>query len=76
MGIEVGTGEISGLAERSEREIERLYEGLPSEIKEQLDKLKYTTYAKLTELGPITEEDKKKILQDIDRFFKKESGEG
>jgi hypothetical protein len=32
--------------------------------------------AKPTEPGPITEEEKKKILEDIDRFFKKEPEEG
>jgi len=32
------------------------------------------TYAKPSEPEPITEEDKKKILQEIDRLFKKEPG--
>jgi len=76
IGIGIEMEEISDLAERSEREIERLYERLPSEIKEQLDKLRYVTYAKPIEPGPITEEDKKKILEDIDRFFKEEPTEG
>jgi len=76
IGIGIEMEEISDLAERSEREIESLYERLPSQIKEQLDKLRYVTYAKPAEPGPITEEDKKKILEDIDRFFKGEPREG
>jgi hypothetical protein len=40
------------------------------QIREQFDKPKVPS-AKPTEPGPITEEEKKKILEDIDRFFKK-----
>jgi len=52
-----------------------LYDSFPSDIKEQLDRLKHVTYAEPTEPGPITEEDKRKILEDIDQFFKREPGE-
>ena len=75
LGIEIEMSGIDELTERSEREVENLYERFPPEIKEQLDKLKYVTYAKPTEPGPITEEDKKKILEDIDKFFKKKPKE-
>jgi len=66
---------ITAIVERSEREIERLYEMVPPEIKEQLDKLKHVAYSGPAQERPITEEDKKKILEDIDRFFKRESKE-
>lgn len=71
LGVRIEMGEIVELVERSEREVEKLYERFPLEIREQLDKLKYVTYAKPAEPGPITEEDKKRILEDIDKFFKK-----
>lgn len=71
LGIRIEMEGIAALVEHSEREIERLYEMFPSEIKEQLDKLRYVTHVKPAEPGPITEEDKKKILEDIDKFFKK-----
>jgi proteasome assembly chaperone (PAC2) family protein len=74
LGIEVPMDEIDALVQQSEREIESLYERLPSDIMEQLDKLKYVTYTRPSEPGPITEEDKRKILQEIDRLFKKEPG--
>jgi len=74
LGIEVSMDEINNLVQRSENEIESVYERLPVEIKEQLDKLKYVTYAKPSEPEPITEEDKRRILQEIDRLFKKEPG--
>jgi len=75
LGISIEMEGIDELVENSESEIEKLYEMFPSEVRGQLDKLKYVTYAKPTESGPITEEDKKRILEDIDRFFKKEPKE-
>jgi proteasome assembly chaperone (PAC2) family protein len=74
LGIEVPMDEINVLVQQSESEIESVYERLPSDVKEQLDKLKYVTYAKPSEPEPITEEDKKRILQEIDKLFKKEPG--
>jgi proteasome assembly chaperone (PAC2) family protein len=74
LGIEVSMDEINALVQQSERDIESVYERLPSEIKEQLDKLKYVAYTRPSEPGPITEEDKNRILQEIDRLFKKEPG--
>ena len=71
--IDFDMKEINELAERSEAELERLYERLHPDMKEQIDKLKYVHYARSTEPGPITEEDKKTILEDMDRFFKGES---
>lgn len=74
LDFEVSMDEIDALVQQSESEINSVYERLPSEIKEQLDKLKYVTYAKPSEPEPITEEDKKKILQEIDRLFKRKPG--
>jgi proteasome assembly chaperone (PAC2) family protein len=75
LGIEIDMDRISSFIERSDKEIEQLYEKFPPEIKEQLDKLRYVSYARPTEPAPITEEDKKRILEDIDKFFKKEPKE-
>ena len=75
LGISIQMDRIDAVVERSEREIERLYEMVPQEIKEQLDKLKYVSSAGPAEEGPITEGDKRRILEDIDRFFKREPKE-
>jgi hypothetical protein len=75
LGIELEMQGISAIIERSEGEIERLYESFPSEIREELDKLRYVPHTRATEPEPITEEDKNRILEDIDKFFKKESKE-
>ena len=73
LGVKMEMDGIDELIDRSERRIEKLYMAFPLELREQLDKLRYITYARPTEPGPITEEDKKKILENIDKFFKREA---
>ncbi|MDD5312453.1 MAG: PAC2 family protein [Dehalococcoidia bacterium] len=75
LGVPMEMESINGLAEQSEFELSSLYEKLPPEIKEQLDRLKQVLIATENNAGIITEEDKKKILEDIDKFFKKEGRE-
>lgn len=75
LGVRIEMQGIQALVEHSEREIERLYERFPSEIKDQLDKLKQAPQARPAEKEPITEEDKRRILEDIDRFFRREPKE-
>jgi len=72
LGVSIDMSDITGFAERSEKEIDRLYGELPSEAKEQLDKLKDISQDKISEERIITEEDKKRILDDVDRFFRKD----
>jgi len=74
LAIKIPLDEIDELIRKSDSEIEDVYEKLPPEIKGQLDKLKYVVYTKPSEPEPITEEDKKKILQEIDKLFKKDTG--
>ena len=73
LGVKIEMDGIDKLIDHSERGIEKLYMRFPSEVREQLDKLRYITYTEPTEPRPITEEDKKKILENIDKFFKKEA---
>jgi proteasome assembly chaperone (PAC2) family protein len=76
INIRIDMTEINSFAERNEAEINTLYERLPSEVKEQLDKLKHLANDVPAKKGIITEEDKAKILDDIDKFFKKEAKDG
>ncbi len=62
---------LDRLIARTEKEIDRLYKHLPEATKRLIDKLAQNTEP--TDTGPITENDKKQILDEIDRFFKKES---
>jgi hypothetical protein len=71
LGIGIDTSKLDSWAEQLEQEIEEVYRQIPLEIRKQLEKLKYVTYAKPAEPSPITEEDKRKIMEDVDKFFKK-----
>ena len=51
--------------------IERLYEMIPEEMRERIEHLKDIEHVEEENLGAITEEDKKKIMQDIEQFFDK-----
>lgn len=74
LGVSIDMSEIHRLAEQNEHELTSLYEKLPPEIKVQLDRLRQSSAAASENGEVITEEDKKKILEDIDKFFKRESG--
>jgi proteasome assembly chaperone (PAC2) family protein len=76
LGINIDMSDISDFAQRSELEIDKLYNELPADAREQLDKLKHINHTKPSHIKAITEEDKKKILEDVDKFFKKSTKEG
>lgn len=76
LGINIDMGNITEFAERSEKEIDRLYCELPPEAREHLDKLKDIGLIRQSEAMKITEEDKRKILDEVDKFFKKISKDG
>jgi 23S rRNA pseudoU1915 N3-methylase RlmH len=73
--IEVNLDKLDELDQEVERRIEEFYQQIPSEIRGQLDRLKQVTYAQPAEPGPITEEEEKRIMEDVEKFFKKR-GEG
>jgi proteasome assembly chaperone (PAC2) family protein len=73
--IEVALDKLDELDEKVEHRIEEFYQQIPLEIRGQLDRLKDVAYARPAEPGPITEEEKKRIMEDVDKFFKKR-GEG
>jgi proteasome assembly chaperone (PAC2) family protein len=74
--IEVSLDKLDELDQKVERRIEEFYQQIPSEIKGQLDRLKQVTDAQQAEPGPITEEEEKRIMEDVEKFFKKRGGRG
>jgi len=76
LDIELDLSQLDELAKKVERSVEEfletLYraEGIPSQIEEEIERLRQ---AGQTELGPITEEEQKRIMEHIDELFK---GEG
>jgi len=71
LGFEIDLREMDELVTRTEEETEQLFANFPPEVREQIDKLKSIIPAKPA-ARPITEEDKKKILEDIDKLFGQE----
>ena len=66
---------LDGLLGEVGRRIEEFYRQIPLEVRGHLDRLKRVTYPQPTEPGPITDAEKKRIMEDVERFFKKR-GEG
>jgi len=73
--IDVNLDKLDELDQRAQRRIEEFYQQIPLAIRGQLDRLRQVVYDKPTSPGPITEEEKKKIMDDVEKFFKKR-GEG
>ncbi len=71
LGVKIETKIIDDMVERTEKALDELYQQLPPEVKTELDKLKLAAYAKPSEAGEITEEDKRKIMEHIDELFKR-----
>ncbi len=69
--IEVELDKLDELDQKVQRTIEEFYQQIPLEIRAQLDRLRHTTYTRPTDPGPITEEEKKRIMEDVEKFFKK-----
>ncbi|MEW6141713.1 MAG: PAC2 family protein [Chloroflexota bacterium] len=73
LGVTFELGGLDAVIERAEREIQKLYDAFPAEVKEQIDRLKHVVPGGRGDSGPITEEDKKSILDEVDRLFKRRS---
>ena len=75
LGIDIDIRLLDESIERIDQRIDEFYRQIPLEIRSLLEKLKYMPYDKPAEPGPITEEDKKKVMEDIEQFFKKKGNE-
>lgn len=75
LGVRIDLSRLDSLAEKVEMEIEKICQKMPPEIRERIDQLKYVSRVEHVEAERITEEDKKRIIHDIDEFFKKRGRE-
>jgi len=71
LNVEANLDTLDELDQKAQQRIEEFYQQIPLEIREQLDRLKHVTYPQPAEPGPITEEEEKKIVEDVEKFFKK-----
>jgi len=79
LNISIDLSRLDELAQNVEESVEEFLESLyrteaiPSEVRDEIEKLRYTEPA---ELGPITEEEQKKIMEHIDELFDQRRSEG
>lgn len=76
LNLDVPLAKLDESAEQVERSIEEFYRQIPMEIRGQLDRLKHVTHARPAEPGPITDEEKRRIMEDVEAFFKRPGGGG
>jgi proteasome assembly chaperone (PAC2) family protein len=72
--IDIDLNQLDESDRKIQRGIEDFYQQIPLEIRRQLDRLKHVTYDQTAELGPITEEEQKGIMEDVEKFFKRRGG--
>lgn len=71
LGVKIDFGKFDENYQGVENKIEDIYNQIPSEIREQLEKLKEISYLRQAELEPMTEENRKRLWNEISEFLKK-----
>jgi proteasome assembly chaperone (PAC2) family protein len=71
LGVEVNLDTLDELDRKVQQGIEEFYKQIPLEMRGQLDRLKHVADTQPTEPGPITEAEEKRIVEDVEKFFKK-----
>jgi proteasome assembly chaperone (PAC2) family protein len=72
--LEIDLNQLDESDRKIQRGIEEFYQQIPLEIRRQLDRLKNVAYDRPAEPGPITEEEQKRIMEDVEKFFKRRGG--
>jgi proteasome assembly chaperone (PAC2) family protein len=71
LGVQASLNTLDELDQNVQQRIEEFYHQIPAEIRGQLDRLRQVSYAQPAEPGPITEEEEKRILEEVENFFKR-----
>ena len=71
LGINIDLSQFDQIVQKGEKNIEKFYSQIPPEMRSQLEKLKEMNYIKSTELKPMTEENRKRLWEEISEFLKK-----
>jgi len=72
LGIKIDFDKFDKNYQVMEKKIEDIYNQIPSEVKEQLEKLKEISYLRQAELEPLSDENRKRLWDEISEFLKKE----
>jgi hypothetical protein len=71
LGIKIDFSGFDELYRDVEMQIEDIYQQIPADVKNQLDRLKETMQEKHRELEPLTDENRKKLWDEISEFLEK-----
>ncbi len=71
LNIKIDFFQFDETVRRAEKQIEDFYNQLPTDVRAQLEKLKEISYHKKTEIQPLTEENRKRLWEEISEFLKK-----
>jgi hypothetical protein len=71
LGIDIDLGQFDKIVQKAEKNIEKFYSQIPQDMRDQLEKLKEMPSLKPTELKPMTEENRKRLWEEISDFLKK-----
>ena len=69
--INIDFSQFDEIVQKGEKNIEKFYSQIPSEMRNQIDKLKEMHYLMPTELKPMTEANRKRLWEEISEFLKK-----
>ena len=69
--LSIDLSKLDGQAQEVEQNIERLYHLIPEEVRQRIDQLKHVSNVNEEKPGTITDEDEKRIMQQIEEFFNK-----
>lgn len=68
--IDIDLGQFDEIVQKAEKNIEKFYSQIPQDMRTQLEKLKEMPSLKPTELKPMTEENRKRLWEEISDFLK------
>jgi proteasome assembly chaperone (PAC2) family protein len=71
LGIDTDLSQFDKIVQKAEKNIEQFYGQIPLEMRSQLEKLKEVSFIKPTGLMPMTEENRKRLWEEISDFLKK-----
>jgi len=71
LGIELDSSQFDDLVVPMEESIDKWVDRLPPKLRAEIDELREESRPEPTGIGPITEEDKQHIMEEVEKFFKK-----
>lgn len=71
IGVDIDLGKFDKIVQKAEKNIENFYGQIPPEMKNHLEKLKEIPSLKTPELKPMTEENRKRLWEEISDFLQK-----